>query len=172
MSVALTDSSVTSRSVTRGAQGDESPLEKFSLLPGKMYWAWFETTGCSLKNVGPSQETLSPLVSQPGYGPGYKFDFLPTNCSYSFDRKLQCFLLLFSYKCFLFNSFLLPLTSCFHFWCCAWPLVLRSLQLPHAFYTSMCLEIIAVLHYNNHDGVFHACALKSVWKSLYFIKVR
>ena len=53
-----------------------------------------------------------------------------------------------------------------------WPLVLRSLQLPHAFYTSMYSEIIAVLHYNNHDGVFHACALKSVWKSLYFIKVR
>jgi len=42
------------------------------------------------------------------------------------------------------------------------PLVLRSLQLPHAFYTSMNLEIIAVLHYNNHDGVFHARALKSV----------
>ena len=53
-----------------------------------------------------------------------------------------------------------------------WPLVLRSLQLPHAFYTSMYLEIIAVLQYNNHDGVFHACALKSVWKSLYFIKVQ
>ena len=53
-----------------------------------------------------------------------------------------------------------------------WPLVLRSLQLPHAFYTSRYLEIIAVLHYNNHDGVFHACALKSVWKSLYFIKVQ
>jgi len=27
-----------------------------------------------------------------------------------------------------------------------WPLVLRSLQLPHAFYTSMYLEVIAVLH--------------------------
>jgi len=26
----------------------------------------------------------------------------------------------------------------------------------------MYLEIIAVLHYNNHDGVFHARALKSV----------
>ena len=51
-----------------------------------------------------------------------------------------------------------------------WPLVLRSLQLPHAFYTSMYLEIIAVLRYNNHDGVFRARALKSVWKSLYFIK--
>jgi len=34
-----------------------------------------------------------------------------------------------------------------------WPLVLRSLQLPHAFYTSIYLEVIAVLHYNNHDGV-------------------
>ena len=53
-----------------------------------------------------------------------------------------------------------------------WPLVLHSLQLPHAFYTSMYLEIIAVLHYNNHDGVFHACALKSVWKNLYFNKVQ
>jgi len=53
-----------------------------------------------------------------------------------------------------------------------WPLVLRRLQLPYAFYTSMYLEIIAVLHYNNHDGVFHACALKSVWKSLYFITVQ
>jgi len=42
-----------------------------------------------------------------------------------------------------------------------WPLVLRSLQLPHAFYTSMYLEVIAVLHYNNHDGVIHACVLKS-----------
>jgi len=29
------------------------------------------------------------------------------------------------------------------------------------------LEVIAVLHYNNHDGVIHACVLKS----LYFIKV-
>jgi len=29
-----------------------------------------------------------------------------------------------------------------------WTLVLRSLQLPHAFYTSMYLEVIAVLHYN------------------------
>jgi len=28
--------------------------------------------------------------------------------------------------------------------------------------TSMYLEIIAVLHYNNHDAVFHARALKSV----------
>jgi len=48
------------------------------------------------------------------------------------------------------------------------PLVLRSLQLPHAFYTSMYLEVIAVLHYNNHDGVIHTC----VSKSLYFIKVQ
>ena len=42
-----------------------------------------------------------------------------------------------------------------------WPLVLRSLQLPHAFYTSMYLEVIAVLHYNNHGGVIHACVLKA-----------
>ena len=53
-----------------------------------------------------------------------------------------------------------------------WPLVLGSLQLPHAFYTSMYLEIITVLYYNNHDGVFHACALKSVSKSLCFNKVK
>jgi len=39
--------------------------------------------------------------------------------------------------------------------------------IPHAFYTSMYLEAIAVLHYNNHDGVIHACL-----KSLYFIKVQ
>jgi len=39
-------------------------------------------------------------------------------------------------------------------------LVLRSLQLPHAFYTSMYLEVIAVLHYNNHDGVTPVCVLK------------
>jgi len=30
------------------------------------------------------------------------------------------------------------------------------------------LEVIAVLHYNNHDGVIHACVLKS----LYFIKIQ
>ena len=49
-----------------------------------------------------------------------------------------------------------------------WPLVLRSLQLVHAFYTSIYLEVIAVLHYNNHDGVIHACVLTS----LYFIEVQ
>jgi len=26
----------------------------------------------------------------------------------------------------------------------------------------MYLEVIAVLHYNNHDGVIHACVLKSL----------
>jgi len=31
----------------------------------------------------------------------------------------------------------------------------------------MYLEVIAILHYDNHDGVVHACVLKS----LYFIKV-
>jgi len=36
------------------------------------------------------------------------------------------------------------------------------LQLPHAFYTSMYLEVIAFLHYNNHDGVIHACVLKKL----------
>jgi len=48
-----------------------------------------------------------------------------------------------------------------------WPLVLRSLQLPHAFYTSMYLEVVAVLHYNNHDGVIHARVLKSFKRILY-----
>jgi len=32
----------------------------------------------------------------------------------------------------------------------------------------MYLEVIAVLHYDNHDGVINACVLKS----LYFIKVQ
>jgi len=36
----------------------------------------------------------------------------------------------------------------------------------------MYLEVIAVLHYNYHDGIIHACILKSVLKSLYFIKVQ
>ena len=49
-----------------------------------------------------------------------------------------------------------------------WPLVPRSLPLPHAFYTSMYLEVIAVLHYKNHDGVIHA----DVSKSLYLIKIQ
>ena len=48
-----------------------------------------------------------------------------------------------------------------------WPLIPRSLQLPHAFYTSMYLEVIAVLHYNNHDGVIHACVLKACISSKY-----
>ena len=47
-----------------------------------------------------------------------------------------------------------------------WPLVLPSLPLPHAFYKSMYLEVIAVLHYNKHDDVVHACL-----KNLCFIKV-
>jgi len=46
-------------------------------------------------------------------------------------------------------------------------LVLRSLQLPHAFYTSMYLEVIAVLHYNNRDSVIHACVLKACISSKY-----
>jgi len=29
----------------------------------------------------------------------------------------------------------------------------------HAFYKSVYLEVIAVLYYNNHDGVIHACLL-------------
>jgi len=32
---------------------------------------------------------------------------------------------------------------------------------PSCFYTLMYLEVIAVLHYNNHDGVIHACVLKA-----------
>ena len=47
------------------------------------------------------------------------------------------------------------------------PLALRSLQLPHASYTSMYLEVIAVLHYNNHDGVIHTCVLKARISSKY-----
>jgi len=35
-------------------------------------------------------------------------------------------------------------------------LVRGSLPLPHAFYKSVYLEGIAVLHYNNHDGVIRA----------------
>jgi len=31
--------------------------------------------------------------------------------------------------------------------------------LPHALYKSMYLEVNAVLHYNNHDGVIHARVL-------------
>jgi len=38
-------------------------------------------------------------------------------------------------------------------------LALRSLLLPHAFCTSMYLEVIAVQNHKNHDGVIHACAL-------------
>ena len=48
-----------------------------------------------------------------------------------------------------------------------WPLVLRSLQLPHAFYTSTYLEVIAVLHYNNHDGVIRVCVSKACISSKY-----
>ena len=46
-------------------------------------------------------------------------------------------------------------------------LVLRSLQLPHAFYTSMYLEVIAVLHYNDYNGDIHACVLKACNTSKY-----
>jgi len=31
----------------------------------------------------------------------------------------------------------------------------------------MYLEVIAVLHYNNHDGVIHACVLKACISSKY-----
>jgi len=40
-------------------------------------------------------------------------------------------------------------------------LVLRSFPLPHAFYKSMYLEVIAVLHYNKHDYVVHAYVSKT-----------
>jgi len=42
-------------------------------------------------------------------------------------------------------------------------MVLRSLQLAHAFYKSMYLEVIAILHYNYHDGVIDMCVLKLVF---------
>jgi len=42
-----------------------------------------------------------------------------------------------------------------------WPLVLRSLPLPGAFYKSRYLEVIAVLHYNKHDDVIHASVSKA-----------
>ena len=42
-----------------------------------------------------------------------------------------------------------------------WPLVLRSLSLPHALYRSMYLEVIAVLQYNEHDDVVHAYVSKA-----------
>jgi len=41
-----------------------------------------------------------------------------------------------------------------------WPLVLCSLPLPHAFYTSMYLEVTVALHYNMHDDVIHAYVSK------------
>ena len=42
-----------------------------------------------------------------------------------------------------------------------WSLVLRCLPLPHALYTSMYLQVVAVLHYNNHDSAIHTCVLKA-----------
>jgi len=38
---------------------------------------------------------------------------------------------------------------------------------PYAVYTSMYLEVIAVLHCNNHDGVIHTCVLKACISSKY-----
>ena len=40
--------------------------------------------------------------------------------------------------------------------------VARCLSLPHAFYKLVYLEVTAAaaLHYNNHDGVIHACVLQ------------
>jgi len=38
---------------------------------------------------------------------------------------------------------------------------------PHAFYTSMYWDVIAVLHYNNHNGNIHACFLKACISSKY-----
>jgi len=43
----------------------------------------------------------------------------------------------------------------------------RSLQLPHASYTSMHLKVIAVLHYNNYEGDIHACVLIACISSKY-----
>jgi len=47
------------------------------------------------------------------------------------------------------------------------PLVRRSLPIPRAFLISMYLEVTAVLHYNNHDGVIHACVLIACISSKY-----
>jgi len=47
-----------------------------------------------------------------------------------------------------------------------WPLwSFEASHQPHAFYKSVHLEVVAVLHYNNHDGVidwysFYACVSK------------
>jgi len=38
---------------------------------------------------------------------------------------------------------------------------INSLPLPHAFYKSMYLEVIAVLHYNVHADIIHACVSKA-----------
>jgi len=38
---------------------------------------------------------------------------------------------------------------------------INSLSLPHAFYKSMYLEVIAVLRYNKHDDIIHACVSKA-----------
>jgi len=46
------------------------PLWKTFRLRGKMCWTWFKTVGHIFKNLGSSQKTLRPMVSQAGYGPG------------------------------------------------------------------------------------------------------
>jgi len=49
-------------------------------------------------------------------------------------------------------------------------MVLRSLPLTQAFYKSIYLEVIAVVHYNKHDDVIHpytlyACVHQSKYNS-------
>jgi len=46
-------------------------------------------------------------------------------------------------------------------------MALCSLPLDNAFYTSMYLEVTAVLYYDNHIGVIHACVLKACVSSKY-----
>jgi len=49
---------VCTKPVTRG---EEPPHRKIFSPPGKMCWTWFKIIGHSLKNLGPSHETLCSL---------------------------------------------------------------------------------------------------------------
>jgi len=51
---------LTTRPVTRGAQGGRSPLQKVFRPPGKMCWTSFKTIGRSSKNLGPYLKTPRP----------------------------------------------------------------------------------------------------------------
>jgi len=53
-------------------QGGKAPLQNV-LIPLEEYVVTeYKTIGHTLKNLGPSQKTLRPLVSQAGYGPGHQ----------------------------------------------------------------------------------------------------